>query len=283
MARKQKLKTRVKKNKRKKPSNILSGLYVVLKVAAGLFLLIVVSNLFVLAYDLFVQSTYFESKAVVIKGAYRLSKKDIMEQAQVKMGANILSVNLTLAKNRLQAHPWIASASVRREFPDTIIIEIKEHRPIAVVDMEQRYLMNINGELFKRWSPEDSVVLPVINGLTGTDIAFSRMYPNIITDGVLDVLRLGSDFESVIPNRIVKRILVDRELGITLCVSENMKTIKLGHPDYQVKYENLKRTLFFIDTSDYIQDFYTIDLSEVEKIVIDPVLNEYMSGDHKEA
>ncbi len=283
MARKQKLKTRVKKNKRKKPSNILSGLYVVLKVAAGLFLLIVVSNLFVLAYDLFVQSTYFESKAVVIKGAYRLSKKDIMEQAQVKMGANILSVNLTLAKNRLQAHPWIASASVRREFPDTVIIEIKEHRPIAVVNMEQRYLMNINGELFKRWSPEDSVGLPVINGLTGTDIAFSRMYPNIITDGVLDVLRLGSDFESVIPNRIVKRILVDRELGITLCVSENMKTIKLGHPDYQVKYENLKRALFFIDTSDYIQDFYTIDLSEVEKIVIDPVLNEYMSGDHKEA
>ncbi len=283
MARKQKLKTRVKKNKRKKPSNILSGLYVVLKVAAGLFLLIVVSNLFVLAYDLFVQSTYFESKAVVIKGAYRLSKKDIMEQAQVKMGANILSVNLTLAKNRLQAHPWIASASVRREFPDTVIIEIKEHRPIAVVDMEQRYLMNINGELFKRWSPEDSVGLPVIKGLTGTDIAFSRMYPNIITDGVLDVLRLGSDFESVIPNRIVKRILVDRELGITLCVSENMKTIKLGHTDYQVKYENLKRALFFIDTSDYIQDFYTIDLSEVEKIVIDPVLNEYMSGDHKEA
>ena len=283
MARKQKLKIRVKKNKRKKPSNILSGLYVVLKVAAGLFLLIVVSNLFVLAYDLFVQSTYFESKAVVIKGAYRLSKKDIMEQAQVKMGANILSVNLTLAKNRLQAHPWIASASVRREFPDTVIIEIKEHRPIAVVNMEQRYLMNINGELFKRWSPEDSVGLPVINGLTGTDIAFSRMYPNIITDGVLDVLRLGSDFESVIPNRIVKRILVDRELGITLCVSENMKTIKLGHTDYQVKYENLKRALFFIDTSDYIQDFYTIDLSEVEKIVIDPVLNEYMSGDHKEA
>lgn len=283
MARKQKLKTRVKKNKRKKPSNILSGLYVVLKVAAGLFLLIVVSNLFVLAYDLFVQSTYFESKAVVIKGAYRLSKKDIMEQAQVKMGANILSVNLTLAKNRLQAHPWIASASVRREFPDTVIIEIKEHRPIAVVDMGQKYLMNINGELFKRWSPEDSVGLPVINGLTGTDIAFSRMYPNIITDGVLDVLRLGSDFESVIPNRIVKRILVDRELGITLCVSENMKTIKLGHTDYQVKYENLKRALFFIDTSDYIQDFYTIDLSEVEKIVIDPVLNEYMSGDHKEA
>lgn len=283
MARKQKLKTRVKKNKRKKPSNILSGLYVVLKVAAGLFLLIVVSNLFVLAYDLFVQSTYFESKAVVITGAYRLSKKDIMEQAQVKMGANILSVNLTLAKNRLQAHPWIASASVRREFPDTVIIEIKEHRPIAVVDMGQKYLMNINGELFKRWSPEDSVVLPVINGLTGTDIAFSRMYPNIITDGVLDVLRLGSDFESVIPNRIVKRILVDRELGITLCVSENMKTIKLGHTDYQVKYENLKRALFFIDTSDYIQDFYTIDLSEVEKIVIDPVLNEYMSGDHKEA
>ncbi len=283
MARKQKLKTRVKKNKRKKPSNILSGLYVVLKVAAGLFLLIVVSNLFVLAYDLFVQSTYFESKAVVIKGAYRLSEKDIMEQAQVKMGANILSVNLTLAKNRLQAHPWIASASVRREFPDTIIIEIKEHRPIAVVEMEQRYLMNINGELFKQWSPEDSVVLPVINGLTGTDIAFSRMYPNIITDGVLDVLRLGSDFESVIPNRIVKRILVDREVGITLCVSENMKTIKLGHLDYPVKYENLKRALFFIDTLDNIEGFYSIDLTEVERIVIDPVVNAYIFGEHKEA
>jgi cell division protein FtsQ len=283
LARKRKPKSRVKKNKLKKPSNILSGLNAILKIAAGLFLLIVISNLFVLVHDRFVQSAYFESKTVLVKGAHRLLEKDILEQAQIKTGVNILSVNLPLAKKRLQAHPWIASASVRREFPDTVIIEIKEHQPIAIVDLQERYLMNTNGELFKHWSREDRIVLPVINGLTGSDIAFSRMYPNIIAGDVLDVLRLGRGSGSVIPNRIVKRILVDREVGITLCVSENMKTIKLGHPDYPVKYENLKRALFFIDTLDDIEDFYSIDLTEVEKIVIDPVVNEYMSGEHKEA
>ncbi len=177
MARKRKPKSTVKKNRRKKPSNILSGLNAILKIAAGLFLLIVISNLFVLVHDLFVRSAYFESKTLRVKGAHRLSVKDIMEQARIKTGVNILSVNLLLAKKQLQAHPWIASASVRREFPDTVIIEIKEHQPIAIVDLQQRYLMNTNGELFKHWSREDRVVLPVINGLTGSDIAFFPHVP----------------------------------------------------------------------------------------------------------
>lgn len=283
MVRNRQRSTRIKRNRRRKPSAFLSGAITVFKVSAGLFLLIVLSNLYVLAHDHFVKSTFFAGKTVRVEGARRLLDKEIVDRAAVKKGANILSVNLTLARKRLEAHPWISHASVRREFPDTVIIEVTEHQGVAMVELHQRYLMNTHGDLFKPYAPQDRLDLPVIQGLTVSDISFSGTYPRITDGEVLKVLHLGSRAGSVLPNTMVRRILVDREVGTTLCVSDEEKTIQLGHSDYPAKYKNLKRVLSFIEKFDHAVDFYRVDLTEVEKIVVDPVLNPQAPAEHKEA
>ena len=42
-----------------------------------------------------------------------------------------ISLDLTVVRERLEAHPWIASASVRRQWPDRLQLTIVEEVPIA--------------------------------------------------------------------------------------------------------------------------------------------------------
>jgi len=56
-------------------------------------------------------------------------------------------------------------------------------------------------------------------------------------DAVMDVLRLGQRAESVLPNKLIRQIMVDREIGITIYAFNKIKEIKLGYENYADKYD----------------------------------------------
>jgi len=53
-----------------------------------------------------------------------------------------------------------------RRLPDRILIELDEHEPSIVVALGDLYLADAHGELFKRFSPADGIVLPVLTGIS---------------------------------------------------------------------------------------------------------------------
>jgi len=83
-----------------------------LKLAAGSVLVVLVSLFFIFVHDVFVQSDYFKAKGIQVEGGQRLSSQEILRQAGVREGVNILSVNLSAARRQLLAHPWIAERGV---------------------------------------------------------------------------------------------------------------------------------------------------------------------------
>ena len=93
------------------------------------------SLLFVFVFDFLTQSGYFRAEEITVKGRNRLSEPEVLKQAQIASGMNILSVNLAKAGKLLMTHPWIADAEVRRELPSGIHIRITEHKPAAVLDI----------------------------------------------------------------------------------------------------------------------------------------------------
>jgi len=93
------------------------------------------SLLFVFVFDFLTQSEYFRAEEITVKGRNRLSEPEVLKQAQIASGMNILSVNLAKAGKLLMTHPWIADAEVRRELPSGIHIRITEHKPAAVLDI----------------------------------------------------------------------------------------------------------------------------------------------------
>lgn len=256
------------------------------KASAGLCVLCVISAGFILIYDFITQCDYFKAKTLTITGNHMFPDKQIISRAGLKKGVNIFSVNLSLIQKRLLAHPWIEEADISRELPSGIKVRIKEHKAVAIVDFGRRFLINNKGEIFKAFSAEDPGALPVINGLRYSDISITpklRSHGNGKSnmalyiqersnpfDSVMDVLRLGQRTESVLPNKLISKILVDREIGVTIYGFSKIKEIKLGYENYTDKYELLKKVLLYVKNIKNFQDIVSIDLNNFNRAVVNP-------------
>jgi len=253
----------------------------VLKAVCGLGALVLMSGILIFGYDVMTQCEYFQACRIDVRGIGQLSRSQVLRQARIDEGANILSVNLKVARKRLLAHPWIREARVTRVLPTELDIVISEHRPFAVVDLGKKFLIDTRGELFKRWEAEDPDQLPVIEGLEFFDIHEARHPRSRNFDAVMRVLNLGRSPDSILPNRMIKRIQVDPNLGISVYAYDENKVIHFGYHDYPDKYQRLKQILSYVDGSSGIRDFIEIDLNSRDRVVLHPVRAE-VAENHKE-
>jgi cell division protein FtsQ len=273
---------------------LATGFYVI----AGVVALLITSVLFVFVYDAITQCDYFKAKSLKIEGGQRLSQNQIIEAARVKKGMNVLDVNLAVVRKRLLAQPWIADAEIRREIPAGLYIKVQEHSPLAIIDLGRKFLLNENGRVFKEWTDTDPADLPLVSGLAPTDIRIhgknaAQQSANGKTpsqldhpqndpfEAVMQVLRLGRQTRSVLSNRNIRQIKVDREIGITLVAFKQMKTIELGYYNYPLKFNMLKNILTYGKHRRSFPEFDRIDLNNVNRIVVNPV-SKIPTGDHKE-
>ena len=68
---------------------------------------------------------------VQVEGRGRASREAVLSAVAVTRGTPILAVDPAETKQRLEAVPWIRSASVERRFPDTLHIRLVERQPLA--------------------------------------------------------------------------------------------------------------------------------------------------------
>jgi cell division protein FtsQ len=269
----------------KQKSKFLGPVLLAFKLIVAVASVVAVSALFILIHDFLTQCDYFKINRMTIEGAQRLSEKEIAQQAQVDRGANVLAVNLSLVRKRLLAHPWIAEAGVSREIPSGLSIWIKEHSPLAVVDVGKKFLINHSGKIFKIWDTSDPADIPVVRGLnvldlppvsgqtnaSEGDIAGKRTVPFI---AVMKVLRLGRQQGSILPNRSISQIWVDRQIGLTLHAFDRIKTINLGYDDYDGKYHMLAKLFSYLKHQQSVSDFDHIDLNNINRVVVNPLRRE---------
>ena len=244
-----------------------------------------VSAFFILVHDILTQCDYFKISRLTIEGAQRLSEKEIAQQARIGKGANILAINLSLVRKRLLAHPWIAEAGVSREIPSGLSIRIKEHTPLAVVDVGQKFLINHSGKIFKAWDTSDPADLPLVNGLNVLDLppVYGQTDPSegkIAREhtapfkAVMKVLRMGRQQGSILPNRSIRQIRVDRQIGLTLYAFDRIKAINLGYDDYDGKYHMLANLFSYLKHQQSVSDFDRIDLNNLNRVVVNPLRRE---------
>lgn len=237
----------------------------------------------VMAHDFLIQCDYFRAEVISVKGCQRLDRETALEQAGVFPGINILSVNLRLARNRLLAHPWVADARVSRELPAGLHIHVKEHTPLAILEIDRRFIVNENGKIFKEYGTSDLMDVPVARGLEYMDIPAMDKPGTEPFQALMAALRMGGRPDSILPNRSVEAIQVDREMGLTLCLSDDapgsFSTVTLGFDDrvnglgYDVKYKRFQEVVDFLAREGAFLRVSAIDLTDLDRIVIHPAKN----------
>jgi len=283
--RKQPQKNQRKSKKTKRELKFIGRILLGFKFIVAVAAVAALSVFFILVHDILTQCDYFKISRLTIEGAQRLSEKEIAQQARVGKGVNILAVNLSLVRKRLLAHPYIAEAGVSREIPSELSIRIKEHMPLAVVDVGKKFLINHSGTIFKAWDASDPANLPVVGGLNVLDLppVYGQTDPSEgeITrertapfKAVMKVLRLGRQQGSILPNRSIRQIRVDRQIGLTLYAFDRIKTINLGYDDYDGKYHMLANLFSHLKHQQSVSDFDRIDLNNLNRVVVTPLRRE---------
>lgn len=87
--------------------------------------------------------------------------KDIQHHFAGKYLGNILLLNIGQLQKQLAAHRWIKSIHIRKIFPSSLKIEIKERIPAALLEKEHLYMIDKDGILLERLLSHSRLDLPL--------------------------------------------------------------------------------------------------------------------------
>jgi len=184
----------------------------------------------------------FEIREIIIEGNHQLGEIDVRRAAQLQIGSNIFEVSSEGTRNHLLQHPWIEEANVVRRLPGRVRIEIVERKPVALVALDQLYLVSEEGAVFKRLGVDDPVDLPVITG-----IASERFYDDLDyrTAILLRSMALLQDYEGagLAEREPVSEIHFAGANGIELFVGDDGMNVRLGNGQHRQKLRRLRQVL----------------------------------------
>jgi len=127
----------------------LSGLAVVL-VAAG-------------AVSIY-QSDLFTIKTVTVVGNDRLSEEAVREAASIPEGETLLRLSTAKAEEGIKRDSWVFDATVSRRFPSSVIIDVEERVPVAMLDVGDSsfFFLDALGYVLARQTPDETTVTTVV-------------------------------------------------------------------------------------------------------------------------
>jgi cell division protein FtsQ len=143
----------------------LSAVWLALRITALTVLLAALAWAGYIGYQRAVRSGYFRVKQLEIAGLKRAEREQLAQRLGWTLGTSIFQISEERAVQAVTAHPWVAKASVRRRLPSALHVHVVEHEPAAVVLLGHLYLVNAEGEVFKRATLAEADGMPVISGV----------------------------------------------------------------------------------------------------------------------
>lgn len=220
-------------------------------------------------HDLITQSAYFQIRSIRILGADHLDEESIVRQTAIPEKANLLALNLHLTRLRLESHPWIHKAALKRRLPDTLEIRITEEKAYAILlpafIPETAFWADREGRIFKEVEAEDPEARVRIEGLPMADAEDTKLwFAKACT--LLDLLEAEPDLLGAPPFTL----WVDPDIGLGLVGTDIAGRILFGFSDYRTKTTKLRALLQYRRTRKQTEPMDTIDLVRPDRVVVIP-------------
>ena len=128
-------------------------------------------------------------RQVQLQGDLRyLDAQALTRDLSIRFNGNYLETTLAQVISEVESHPWIASASARRVWPDTLLIEIAEQRPVAIYN-DTQYL-GLSGDLFEPPTPVSEPLPRLYGALSETMQVYSHY--GVFSDRLSDFSEVAS-------------------------------------------------------------------------------------------
>ncbi|MBM7114304.1 cell division protein FtsQ/DivIB [Archangium primigenium] len=110
-------------------------------------------------------SPFFLLKETSFSGLQRAGAGELLKLSGLTVGQNLWSLDVGALERAMDTHPWVRQVEVRRHFPSSVSVEVTEHVPAALAVLSDLYLLDDQGEPFKRLQPGDGLDLVLITGV----------------------------------------------------------------------------------------------------------------------
>ena len=142
-------------------ANALFGLFALMLIAAGLWWV--------------AQRPYFTLKTIRVEGAQQtqlrhISPLIVRSAAVSRIKGNFFTANLDSVRQVFESVPWVSKATVRREWPNQLIVQVEEHEALGTWGEDGR-LLSVKGDSFTANLAEadEDHELPAFDGPAGSE------------------------------------------------------------------------------------------------------------------
>jgi len=205
----------------------------------GLRLFLISSGVFaggVMAYGslvFIVSSDFFRLSDVVVEGNIRASRSEILVAAGIDSDTNTLLLHVGETGKMIEAVPWIRSVSVEKRLPNSLRINVKERKPIALVHLEDYYYIDEEGYIFARADRASGWNYPVLTGIDRQTLLDDDDESISLLDEGVKLIKYLDSREGYISWGRVSEALLDRKSGITIYTTfGNGTPIHLGRGEF---------------------------------------------------
>lgn len=208
--------------------------------------------------------TLFIKELSVLGQLKHLSADDVIRISGLKNTDKLFHIDLDRVSQNIHRHPWVAEVQLRREFPHTVQVHVREREAVALLLLKDFYLVDTGGKVFKKMEVRDFQDLPVI---TGFDENFVRRYPSLAKKYLQESLDFlaqaqGYDFYKKFH---ISEINFDAVFGFTVYTRTGQFEVYYGRGDINQKQEKLER---FVSSERFENDkILRLDLNAKDKIV----------------
>jgi cell division protein FtsQ len=149
-------------------------------------------------------------------------------------GTNLLAVDTDELERRIAGERWVDTVEVRREFPDTLRVEVVEHVPAAVLLADRFYLIDELGKPFKRLGRGERGDLPIITGISRELLDERQVWATAMIHRALEVMKTYGAGED---RPVLGEINVGETGELTVYTAVQRTELRLGRDGYGERLE----------------------------------------------
>ena len=130
----------------------------------------VLTILLSLGLALFLRSSAFGIQHVTVQGLRLIPENEIMKLAGGVQGQNLLLFDHEELKYKILLHPLVQSVKFQRKLPNSLVIQVTERTPVALVAVPKGVVeVDEQGTFLRRLESWPKTDQPVITGINLTD------------------------------------------------------------------------------------------------------------------
>ena len=190
---------------------------------------IVILVLFATAIALFMMSSVFNIKQIIVTSNSKIKSQEIINLSTLTPGTNMFKTTNSMIKNNLKTNPYIEDVKIKRNINGTVTLDIQERKPTYMLKFTNSYVY-INNQGYILEMSEKPLKLPILIGFQTPSEEMKEGNRLIVDDlkKLEDAIKIMETAKSISMDNIITQIDITNSLNYILTISSEDKTVQFG-------------------------------------------------------